>query len=327
MVDHTESAIIGRMTSDLKTKTQVTNPEPADQRDWRAWGAVILLVLSAAGVPVLIRMAQAEGVPSISIIGMRLVMATLLLAPLTFQQHGAEIMAMTRRQWLLVFLAGAFHALGLYCLFFALEATTLMVNGVLRRLSPVFAILVETMFLGAIFSRKVWTGTFVTIIGMVLVVFGAVDAIDAGPQPLLGAILSIGSALTMAVYLSIGRGIRAELPFLAYTWVLFLGATIVSIVVMAIFQTQVLGFTAYAYFTVFLVAIGAQILGHMPANYAVRHFPATIISLLMQVAVVLSAILGFVFYNEVPNFMQVLGAVIMVGAIVWISMPERANDA
>lgn len=327
MAHPAESAIIGRMESNLKTKPALAAAEPADQRDWRAWGAVTLLVLSAAGVPVLIRMAQAEGVPSISIIGMRLVMATLLLAPMTFRRHGTEIRAMTRRQWMLVFLAGAFHALGLYFLFFALEATTLMVNGVLRRLSPVFAILIETMFLGAIFSRRVWTGTFVTIIGMVLVVFGAVEAIDAGPRPLLGAVLSIGSALTMAVYLSIGRGIRAELPFLAYTWVLFLGATIVSIVVMVTFQTQVIGFTPYAYFTVFLVAIGAQILGHMPANYAVRHFPATIISLLMQFAVVLSAILGFVFYDEIPNLMQIVGALIMVGAIVWISMPERQHDA
>ena len=190
-----ESAIIGRMESNLKTKVAVESAEPADQRDWRAWGAVILLVLSAAGVPVLIRMAQAEGVPSISIIGIRLIMATAMLAPAAFRRHGTAIRAMTYRQWLLVFLAGAVHALGLYFLFFALEATTLMVNGVLRRLSPVFAILIETIFLGAVFSRKVWIGTFATLLGMALVVYGAVEAIDAGPRPFLGAILSIGSAL------------------------------------------------------------------------------------------------------------------------------------
>ncbi len=269
----------------------------------------------------LIRMAQAEGIPSISIISLRLIMATVLLAPFAFQQQGAEIRNMTARQWGLVFLAGAFHALGLYFLFFALEATTLLVNGVLRRLSPLFTILIETMFLGAFFSRRIWLGTFASLIGMVLVVFGAVEAIDAGPQPFLGALLSIGSAVTMAFYLSIGRGIRAELPFLAYTWVLFLGATIVSLIVMVIFRPQVFGFTPYAYFTVFLVAIGAQILGHMPANYAVRHFPATIISLLLQFAVVMSAVLGFVIYNEIPNGLQIVGSLIMIGAIVWISRP------
>ncbi len=304
---------------------QIENGQPADRRDWIAWTAVTFLVLSAAIVPVFIRMAQAEAVPSISIIGIRLMMATALLAPFAFRQHGQEIRQMTGRQWGLVFLAGAFHALGLYFLFFALESTTLMINGVLRRLSPVFTILIETMFLGAIFSRRIWLGTFITIVGMALVVFGAVEAIDAGPQPLLGALLSIGSAVTMAVYLSIGRGIRGELPFLAYTWVLFLSATLVSIVVMVIFKAPMFGFTPYAYFTIFLVAIGAQIFGHLPANYAVRHFPATIISLLMQVAVVISAILGFVIYSETPNLLQIVGSLIMVGAIIWISRPQQTS--
>ena len=130
-----------------------------------------------------------------------------------------------------------------------------------------------------------WWGMTATLIGMVLVVFGAVEAIDAGPRPIFGAILSIGSAVTMSVYLSIGRGIRAQLPFLAYTWVLFFSATVVSIVAMLIFRAPVLGFTPYGYLTVIFVAIAAQILGHMPANYAVRHFPATLISLMIQVAV------------------------------------------
>ena len=290
-----------------------------DQRDWRAWTAITMLLLSAAGVPVLIRMAQAEGVPSISIISLRLVLSTVLLAPFAFRRHGAVIRTLTGRQWVLIFLAGAFHALGLYFLFFALEATTLMVNGVLRRLSPIFAILIETIFLGAVFSRRIWIGTLATLLGMALVVFGAVEAIDAGPRPLLGAVLSIGSAVTMAIYLSIGRGIRTEIPFLAYTWVLFLGATLVSIVVVVMFDSPLIGFTPYAYLTVFFVAIGAQILGHMPANYAVRHFPATLISLMLQFAVVISAILGFVIYAEIPNALQIVGSLIMVAAIIWIS--------
>ena len=104
---------------------QTENGQPADRRDWIAWTAVTFLVLSAAIVPVFIRMAQAEAVPSISIIGIRLMMATALLAPFAFRQHGREIRQMTGRQWGLVFLAGAFHALGLYFLFFALESCLL----------------------------------------------------------------------------------------------------------------------------------------------------------------------------------------------------------
>lgn len=129
----------------------------------------------------------------------------------------------------------------------------------------------------------------------------------------------------MAVYLSIGRGIRAELPFLAYTWVLFFSATVVSVIVMFVFKAPVLGFTPYGYFTVVLVALGAQIIGHMPANYAVRFFPATLIALMMQVAVALSALLGFLIYNEVPNMLQIVGSLIMIAAIIWVSMPEAAD--
>ncbi|MFK7800474.1 MAG: DMT family transporter [Anaerolineae bacterium] len=306
----------------LRTKPKFENEE----RGWMAWISIVMLVLSAAIVPVFIRMSQAEGIPSISIIGMRLVFATVLITPLAFHWHGDAIRAMTGRQWVLIFIAGSFHALGLFFLFFALESTTLMINGVLRRLSPVFTILIETVFLAAVFSRRMWLGMLATLVGMVLVVFGAVEAIDAGPQPILGAILSIGSAVTMAVYLSIGRGIRAELPFLAYTWVLFFSATVVSVIVMLVFKTPVLGFTPYGYFTVVLVALGAQIIGHMPVNYAVRFFPATVISLMMQIAVALSALLGFLIYNEVPNGLQIVGSLIMISAIIWVSMPESSNS-
>lgn len=308
------------------SKAAVNVEDSGDRRDWLAWLSIVMLVLSAAIVPVFIRMAQAESIPSISIIGMRLVFSTLLLAPLAFHWHGDAIRGLTRRQWILIFIAGSFHALGLFFLFFALEATTLMINGVLRRLSPIFTILIETIFLAAVFSRRMWLGIFATLIGMILVVFGAVEAIDAGPQPLLGAVLSIGSAVTMSVYLSIGRGIRAELPFLAYTWVLFLSATVVAVIAMFVFRSPVVGFTPYGYFTVFLVAITAQILGHLPANYAVRHFSATLISLMMQVAVALSAFLGFLIYDEVPNLLQVVGSLIMISAIVWVSMPETENS-
>ena len=62
--------------------------EAADQRDWLAWLSIVMLVLSAAIVPVFIRMAQAESIPSISIIGMRLVFSTLLITPIVFRWHG-----------------------------------------------------------------------------------------------------------------------------------------------------------------------------------------------------------------------------------------------
>lgn len=286
----------------------------------QAWFAVVVITFAAATAPVFIRFAQTAGVPSLAIIAIRLVLSTLLLTPFAWGQHANALKRLSRTDWLWALAAGAIHAIGLCCLFFALENTTVLVNSVLRRTSPLWTIVLEMVILQASFSGYVWGGLGVTLLGSALVAFGGVMVFDAGQRPLLGAGLSVLDALMSAGYLVIGRKLRDKLPFLAYTWVLFAAASLMALLIVLLTGTPLLGFSEAGYGWIIVITIIAQLMGHLPMNFAVRYFPATYLSVLLQFSVIAAALMAFLYFGEMPTWLQVVGSGLIV---VGVSLVTR----
>jgi drug/metabolite transporter (DMT)-like permease len=295
------------------------------QRTNLAWLAVGLLIFAATTAPIYIRFAQNEGVPSLSIITWRLILATILLTPFAWRQHGDELKSMSRHDWGWAMAAGAFHAFGLFCLFFALENTSVLVNGVLRRTTPLWTIMLEVLVLHVMFARHVWWGIGLTLLGGGLVAFGGADALDVGTRPFLGAGLSLLNAVTLSFYLVIGRRLRNKLSFLAYTWTLFVSATLVAIFFLLMTQTPMVGFTLRGYWWILVVTIVAQIAGHLPVNFAVRHFPATYMAVLLQISTVAAAVLAFFYFGEIPSLLQLVGSVIIIAGVLLVTVRKRPS--
>jgi drug/metabolite transporter (DMT)-like permease len=78
-----------------------------------------------------------------------------------------------------------------------------------------------------------------------------------------------------------------------------------------------LGYNWHGYLWVLVITVIAQLTGHLPINFAVRHFPATYLSVLMQFSVVTAALLAFFYFGEVPTWLQVVGGlIIMLGVTI-----------
>ncbi len=290
-----------------------------------AWTAIGLLIFAATTAPIYIRFAQNAGVPSLAIIAFRLILGTILLTPFAWQQHHVELKSMSRQDWGWAMAAGAFHAFGLFCLFFALENTSVLVNGVLRRTSPLWTIILEVAVLHVMFSRQVWWGIGLTLFGGGLVAFGGGAGLDVGTRPLLGAGLSMLNAVTLSIYLIIGRKLRDKLSFLAYTWTLFVAATLVAVFFLIVTHTSLLGYTLTGYWWVLVVTIVAQMVGHLPVNFAVRHFPATYLAVLLQVSTAAAAVMAFFYFGEIPSLLQVVGSVIIVVGVSLVTVKKRPS--
>ena len=284
----------------------------------QGWVSVGILVISAAIAPILIRFAQDEGIPSLTIIIWRLIIATLIITPLAWQRHGAVIRRMSQKDWGWASLAGFFHAVGLLCLFFSLEYTTVFINSVLRRTSPIWTIILEIVLLNAVFTRRVWLGVFITLFGSLIIILGGAELASGGSRPLLGAGLSLLNALTLGIYIVIGRKVRNNLPFLAYSWVLFGSAALIVVLFGLISGTPFGGFGWIGLGWIVLIAIVAQVIGHLSANYAVRLFPATFVSISLQLSVVISSIIAFFYFAELPNAWQITGSVIIIGGVIML---------
>jgi len=174
--------------------------------------------------------------------------------------------------------------------------------------------------LAAAFTRYVWIGLFLTLVGSTMVAIGGAGAIEAGSNPVLGATLALVGSVSIGPYLLIGRRFRHHLPALAYSWLVFSSAALMTTLFIFITQTPVLGYSIVAYFWIIIIAFVSQFLGHIPMNMSLHYFPATYVSIILQISVVVSAALAFVIFNEVPSLLQVVGSIAIMVGVGFVSL-------
>jgi len=291
---------------------------------YAAWLTILAVILATTFGPITIRVAQLEGVPSVYIISARLLLTSLVLAPVALRRQDVSILwQMNRQDWLWTGLAGFFLAVNLLMLFLALEYTSVLVTGILRRLMPIWAIGLEMFFLAAIFSRRVWIGVLVTVGGSVAVALGGAGAIEAGSAPAFGALLAIIGSVCMGFYLLIGRKLKDVLPSLTYSWLVFTIAGFCALLATIGTGTPLWGYSATAYFWVLVVTIVSQILGHIALNMTLQYIPATHLSLIMQVSIAASGVVAYFTFNQVPSTWQIAGSLaVIIGVMVATWQPS-----
>ncbi len=279
-----------------------------------AYMVLVVMIFAASAGPITIRQAQVVGVPSLIIIVMRLVLTSAVLAPFAWQEEPKIWQKLQRKEWLLLAAAGFLFALNLLLLFLALEYTSVLVTSVMRRTSPLWVIWLEILFLGGVFTRKVWLGLLLTLVGSVLVALGVGGAIAAGSRPVLGALLALVGSVSIGLYLLLGRAFHKRLATTAYSWLVFTVAAVLALVAVLFMNIPFTGYGLIGYAWIVISTIVSQLLGHVPLNICLRYFPATKVSVFMQLGVVGSAILALFLFGEIPSVWQVVGSgVILVG--------------
>ena len=283
------------------------------------------MIFAASAGPITIRQAQLVGVPSLIIMVGRLVLTSAVLAPFAWRKERTTWHSLRRRDWLLLLAAGFLFALNLLFLFLALEYTSVLVTSVLRRTSPLWVIWLEILLLGGIFTRKVWVGLLLTLVGSALVAWGSGGAIAAGSRPILGAVLALIGSVSIGLYLLIGRMFHKRMVTTVYSWLVFTIAAVFALTAVLIMDIPFTGYGWLGYAWIVISTIVSQLLGHVPLNISLRYFQATKVSVFMQLGVVGSAILALIFFREVPSWWQIVGSgTILLGVTLVSWRPSAA---
>lgn len=285
---------------------------------------IVLSILFSAGVtPIIIRITQEQGMPSLVIVFIRLWIVSLGLTPIIWIHYKKELFALNQKQVLLGLFAGFWLAINLLMLFFALEYTSVLITSVLRRTTPLWIITPEILLLGAVFTRRIWLSLGLSIIGVVLITLGAGGAIETGSQPLLGAGMAIFSAICFGIYLLIGRRLSNSIPTLLYSWIAFLSAAIVITVFVLVTQTPILGYSTSGYLWTLVVTFLAQILGQMVINLGLQRFSATAMAIILQVSVVTSAVIAVILFSEIPTLWQIIGSIMVIIGVILATIEQN----
>ena len=288
--------------------------------------ALGLLAVSAASI--IVKLIQNEHVPSLVISAYRLTLASLALAPLALTRHRDELKKLTRRDLLLIAIAGIFLALHFATWIESIRFTSIASSTVFVSTSPIFVGILSWILLREKLSRMLIIGLVITVIGGALIGFAdstGMPSTASAPDPLKGNMLAIAGAVAVAVYLLIGRSIRSKLSLIPYIFVCYSAAAITLIIATLITGENFFGYTTTAYVGLILLAIFPQLIGHSSFNWALRYLSATYVSITVLGEPIGSTILAFFIFKQQPAELTLIGGVIILIGIL-IASQQSADS-
>ena len=159
-------------------------------------------VLAVSASSILVRFAHAAGASSLAIAALRLVIASLVLAPFALARCRDEYRSLSARDLLAAVLSGAFLGGHFATWILSLELTSVVSSVVLVSFGPLFVAVAAAIFLKERLTGQALVGMMVAIGGGIVISLGDVGSASAGRAPLVGNALALVGAVCLAPYLA-----------------------------------------------------------------------------------------------------------------------------
>jgi drug/metabolite transporter (DMT)-like permease len=287
-------------------------------------GLVLLVgVLAASTAALFIRLAYAaEGSGSVSLglllAAVRLSVASLVLLPAWWGLRKARA---ERGAMGYAVLAGVFLGVHLGLWIISLAYTSIVASATIVTTNPIWVALILWLWRGERPSRLTATGIIVAISGGALIAVGDAGGASAGSRPLLGDLLALGGALSVSLYLILGREAQHRgLGVGRYVATAYVVGALTLLPAPLLLGSGYSGWPAEAYLYGLLLAFIPQLVGHSSFNWAVRWVSPTLVALVILAEPVGGSVLGFLVFGEVPGSLVLAGAAVLligVAGAVW----------
>lgn len=203
-----------------------------------------------------------------------------------------------------LFLRAFGGTIGLICNFYAIDKLSISDASMLNKLSPFFAIVFSYFVLKEKADRFEWTAVFIAFIGALFVVKPtfSMEVIPA----LVAVIGGCGAGFAYTFVRKLGmRGERSMMVVLFFSTF----STLVTLPYV-IFNYTPMTLTQFTYLILCgIAAAGGQIFITKAYSYA----PAKEISVYDFSIVIFTAIWGFIFIDQIPDYLSIIGYVIIIG--------------
>ena len=296
---------------------------------FKAYVVVVIAIVATSSAAILIRFALDQDMPPLLIVAARLLIASLALTPIVIRRHSSFLAELSRTEALLIAISGICLAIHFTAWVTSLQYTTVLVSVVIVSTGPIWVAILEVIFLHIRLSSLVVLGLIVALVGGALIgwpqdggQFKSILAPGTENATLIGAALAWLGALTVSVYMLIGRKLRARLLVIPYVWLVYSIATICTLSVMLARATPALGFSIEGYLVLLAMGLIPQLIGHSSLNYLLEYFPAALVSMFSQLEPIGSAILALVLFRERPPHQQILGSLTIIVGVLLASRGE-----
>ncbi|MBE9063123.1 DMT family transporter [cf. Phormidesmis sp. LEGE 11477] len=246
-------------------------------------------------------------------------LALAVLLPIEAVRGGRNFSAGWHRNILLYYLLRAVFGLsGFYLFIWAAGLGSLVNANVLLNTTPVFIPVIGVLALGKEISGKLWGAIAIGFVGLLLVVQPNADLV-ANPANLLG----LGAGLSAAIeFLTIRHLSQTQSPAGLTLYYLLLGSILMAPV--ALWQWQPLTLETLK---IVAAAAGSFLSFQLLLVQAYRYAEPHQIGVFQYSSVIFAAIIGWLFFNEVPNLLAVAGMMLIsLGGALSIYLPNSQPD-
>ena len=285
-----------------------------------------MIVLGVVGIGLSSIFVKLSGAPSAVTAAWRLLWTVALMSPVilagkTTRQAFTKV---SKKDWLLSALSGLALALHFILWFESLKHTSVSSSTTLVCTEVVWVSLGWCVFMGGKLRPKAMAAIGAALLGSVLI---ALADTSAGQAQLYGDLLSLASAVAVAVYMLLGRAVQKRLSTGVYTYIVYFACLAGLLAVCCGY-----GFDLFAHGWVtpavgLALAVFSTILGHSVFSWCLRHFSPAFVSASKLCEPVVAALLALPLFGEYPGWLQVVGGAVILGGVWYYAHLENKEAA
>jgi len=279
---------------------------------------MVLGIIAVSFGAIFVRFAS-EASP-LAITAWRLSIAAIILIPIAWIRKERSL-TLPNTLWCLA--SGVALALHFILWTASLSYTSVASSVLFVTTHPLFVGLGSFLLLKERPSRALLIGVSIAVLGGAMIGWG--DLHLAG-EALRGDLLAVGGGLAVAIYFMIGRQVRQTVSATEYMAVTYGTAAVVALALCGITQTPMTGFSGSTIGFLVLLGLIPQLLGHSTFNWALKHMPATHVSIMILGEPIGSSLLALLLLNETPHGLNLIGAaLILVGIYFSLRTKEQTH--
>jgi drug/metabolite transporter (DMT)-like permease len=249
----------------------------------------------------------------------RIFLAWIVLAPYCIFTNQIKI---ARKDLLIALLGGVIFAADIAVWNISLMKISATISTLIANLAPVWVGLMSFLFLRKKSGALFWIGTFVAILGMVILV-GIANIIHL--QFNIGLIYALVASFFYAIYIMITKGVLRNISTVTFMFYNMLGASIFLLVICLFRHDNVLQFSTNTWLCLIGMGLICQLAGWITINYSINHLEATKVSIALLSQTVIAGIWAAVFLHETLAFKEIAGSVIVLAGIAITFLKRRAQ--
>jgi drug/metabolite transporter (DMT)-like permease len=186
------------------------------------------------------------------------------------------------------------------------------ISTLLANLAPVWVGLMSYLLFKQKSGYWFWVGTFIAIIGMVILVgYQHVLSLQFSP----GILYAVAASMLYAAYLMITKGVLKHIDTFTFMFYNMFGASVFLLTVALLRGDALVGFDNATWGCLIGMGVLCQLIGWLTINHSLRYLQSTKVAIALLGQTVIAGFLAIGLLGEVLHITEIIGSAIVLAGI------------